>query len=430
MYTYNQVPRANNVFNSNLRNFYVFLIQLFLFLMLVVPTTFQFERGLLLGLIVAVAGIVAVDRWSISVQILYIWFATMLVGLIGVAIGVANIAPGALRVTSVFLIWPLLYILFIGLVHDVRLLNKIESAIIAGIFVATATSLVVMFSGLLGYSDIIYPLLAAQDPGFGMYDGFIEYRVYSLTTVIYAFGFILAYILVHRHSFVFWQWLFYSTLLFLVFVAAIGSGRRAFWLVILLSPFVVVFFTQLTPYRFKWLNLFGIFIALLLLGMGILAVIVNFLNLDLDALGSEFLSAFSNQEDSTSLRYLQGKELWAAFQNAPLLGNGLGSAVSVLRSEEQPWAYELSYLALLMNVGVVGFLIYIMAVIWIILKGVSIARKNSRFAKLFVPLVSAMCLFLIINATNPYLAKFDYLWVIFIPVALINSHLTRRSLHD
>lgn len=94
MYTYNQVPRANRIFNLNLRNFYVFLIQLFLFLMLVVPTTFQFERGLFLGLIVAVAGIVAVDRWSLSAQILYIWFATMLVSLIGVAIGVANDAPG------------------------------------------------------------------------------------------------------------------------------------------------------------------------------------------------------------------------------------------------------------------------------------------------------------------------------------------------
>ncbi len=104
MYTYNQVPRANRIFNLNLRNFYVFLIQLFLFLMLVVPTTFQFERGLFLGLIVAVAGIVAVDRWSLSAQILYIWFATMLVSLIGVAIGVANDAPGALRVTTVFLI--------------------------------------------------------------------------------------------------------------------------------------------------------------------------------------------------------------------------------------------------------------------------------------------------------------------------------------
>jgi len=37
-----------------------------------------------------------------------------------------------------------------------------------------------------------------------------------------------------------------------------------------------------------------------------------------------------------------------------------------------------------------------------------------------LPVLAGTSCFLIANATNPYLAKFDYIWVIFLPVALIN----------
>jgi hypothetical protein len=36
-------------------------------------------------------------------------------------------------------------------------------------------------------------------------------------------------------------------------------------------------------------------------------------------------------------------------------------------------------------------------------------------------------LYLIGNATNPYLEKFDYIWVIFLPVALINFWLLGKN---
>lgn len=35
---------------------------------------------------------------------------------------------------------------------------------------------------------------------------------------------------------------------------------------------------------------------------------------------------------------------------------------------------------------------------------------------------------LIANATNPYLAKFDFMWVLFLPLAIINRHLLEKSI--
>ena len=47
-------------------------------------------------------------------------------------------------------------------------------------------------------------------------------------------------------------------------------------------------------------------------------------------------------------------------------------------------------------------------------------KKHSAVGLLAPQLVALLCL-LIINASNPYLGKFDYLWTIFLPIASINA---------
>ncbi|MEX1214260.1 hypothetical protein [Saccharospirillum sp.] len=177
---------------------WVFLLQIFFILMLVLPTTFQTPRGGFLVLLTGIAGVVALKTWRVHRDILLLWLAIIAVGLFGVVWGVINSAPGALRIASVFLIWPALYLLFIGLAHDPKVIRAIESALLAGITLATAMSLTVMMVGLLGYGGLIYPFLEFQGAGFGNYGGFIEFRTYSLTTVMYGFPFVLSFILVRR----------------------------------------------------------------------------------------------------------------------------------------------------------------------------------------------------------------------------------------
>ncbi len=405
---------------------WLFLLQSFFVLMLTVPTTFQSQRGVFLALITFIAGILALRKWCVHRDIIFLWLLTMLVGIVGVAWGVVNSAPGALRVTSVYLIWPALYLLYIGLAHNPRVIRAMESALLLGVALATLMALTVMVAGLLGYGWLIYPLLEFQGAAFGNYEGFIEFRTYGLTTVIYGFPFLLSIIFVRRDELRGMRKLGVYLLLFAVVLAILGSGRRAFLLVMLIAPFITLSFLQMSACRLKAgplasLGLKSVVLSVLAIAGGIAA-----LGLDVVAVVEEFIAAFQGQEESSGLRYLQANSLWEAFTNSPLIGHGLGSAVDVLRSDEMPWAYELSYLALLMNVGIIGFLIYSFAIVWIALKGLQLARKDREFAKLFVPLLNGLCAFLIINGTNPYLAKFDYLWVIFLPIALINAQLTKR----
>lgn len=112
-------------------------------------------------------------------------------------------------------------------------------------------------------------------------------------------------------------------------------------------------------------------------------------------------------------RTSQFSALVSGWLENPIFGAGHGTSVRVIRSNEQPYAYELSYLALLFHTGLVGFLLYASGVIWIFYNGVRLIQSGDELAKRGLPVYVGTACFLIANATNPYLEKFDYMWVIF-----------------
>lgn len=406
---------------------WVFAIQTFFVGMLVLPTTFQLQRGVALAVLTGSAALLALRHWRVRREILILWIATTVVGILGVTWGVVNDAPGALRVSTVYAIWPALYLLFISLAHSLTVMRRLESALLLGVGIATAMALTVLAAGLFDLGDIIFPLFAFQDAGFGAYEGFTELRLYNLTTLMYGLPFVISLLLARRRELSRWQKSWLWLLAVLLVVVALGSGRRMFWLVVLLTPFLALFFLQYSALRLRAVPMFSTLAKLgIVAAVAATALIVAF-GLQPTVLAQEFIAAFLGREASSGARYEQAVALWHAFSDSPLIGVGLGSEVEVTRSKEQPWAYELWHLALLTSVGVLGFTIYSIAVGWIGIKGMVLARRDPEFAGLFLPLVTALVGFLIMTGTNPYLGKFDYLWVIFLPVALINAYLTRRS---
>jgi hypothetical protein len=152
-------------------------------------------------------------------------------------------------------------------------------------------------------------------------------------------------------------------------------------------------------------------------GLELIAIVDNFIE------GFDFAGA-----GSASVRAEQFFTLYNGWQQTPLFGAGHGaSALGPLRSVEMPWAYELSYAALLFHTGIIGFLIYSSGVICIFWMGLKIMRSGHWLGIYMLPVLVGTTCFLIANATNPYLEKFDYIWVIFLPVALINIWLLNKD---
>lgn len=113
------------------------------------------------------------------------------------------------------------------------------------------------------------------------------------------------------------------------------------------------------------------------------------------------------REISDDIRYEQVVALTDAIMKQPLFGSGMGAHVDLTRSDEAPWMYELSMLALFMKVGLVG-------AAWLVFVFILYGRAEKVHAHSWQPLPASIrlafsrigaLLFCIVFAgnTNPYL---------------------------
>jgi hypothetical protein len=226
----------------------------------------------------------------------------------------------------------------------------------------------------------------------------------------------------------FWLW----TALVSGGVVVLLSGRRALLLVVSLAPLFTLAGRQLLPVSDRRSSRRVMLGTLAGAGVALVALLV-YLNavygFSLATVWRVFLVGFDFGRDvSATARSNQFVALVTEWANAPLLGAGHGaSAAGSVRSVEMPWAYELSYAALLFHTGLLGFIAYTSAVAWIYAEGIRTIRDGGpRSAYMLATLVGLTC-FLIGNATNPYLEKYDLMWVVFLPVALINHRRLERD---
>ena len=118
-------------------------------------------------------------------------------------------------------------------------------------------------------------------------------------------------------------------------------------------------------------------------------------------------------DTSAGLRETQAPKLWDAFKQNPVLGDGLGAVVRprFVRDPAAPWSYELTYLQLLFQMGVLGLLAVLALPLAAIRRGLREAATGALRAP---PLAGAMAILgiLVASATNPYLlASFGMLCV-------------------
>jgi hypothetical protein len=102
---------------------------------------------------------------------------------------------------------------------------------------------------------------------------------------------------------------------------------------------------------------------------------------------------------------------------SPVFGHGLGYIVpQCIRAEQQPWRFELTYLAMAMNIGLLGILVFcIIYVRWMF----GAVRANLDRSISF-PLLGGSLFFLICAASNPYILAVEYLWIFFIPYLIVH----------
>ena len=400
-----------------------------LFGMVFLPTAYQPLKAVLLGvaLVVAVGASWQAPTATVHRQTLLWALAFVICGLAFMSRGLLRGEPGALRVGSVWVAWPLAFVVVLACAPSSAIVEKHLGVLVA----ATLASVVYGLEFVLEQGGWIprslFPDLFS-DQGVGFYEGFIELRLPSLAVLPFALPFSIAAAVtwsrgggpVRRR----WIWLALAASLLLTAL----SGRRAVLLVAALAPVLTLVLLSLLPARDRR-HLRGptlvLVASLTLCVVAIGAFLGSLFGFDSGLLWEMFREGFDpTASESSSIRATQLRELVHGWSHVPLLGTGHGGFTTEhIRDPDRPWSYELSYQALLFQTGIVGFVLYAALIGWIYLQVLRMVRCGGPTGLLMLPIAVGLTTFLLANATNPYLLKFDFMWVVFLPLAFVNRWL-------
>ena len=407
---------------------------LLFFSMLFVPTVYQAPRGILLMLVVG--SILVASFLNGYLRLHYtvlLWVLFMVsIGLFFMLRGLFNGAPGALRFSTVYVIWPLVYALLVAGAARQAVVDAIfRTIIVASIAIGAYGLVYVLYSAGWWPAALYIPIDQGQMIGF--YNGYIRINLHFLSSLLFLVPFLMASLMCWQKEYglpvpshCLWVALIVCLML------ALLSGRRMIWLTTALSPLVafclIVFFPGAMR-RSAMRKTIGVFLSSGILIVAISVFLSYVYGFSWDKLADSFLKGFDWSIDKGAVvRSQQFFALLKGWAASPWLGSGTGAVVQgCVRSDTQPWAYELYYLSLLFHVGIIGFILYSYGVIWIYWMGIRIIRSGHRLSLYMLPVLVGTTCFLIGSATNPYLPKFDSMWVIFLPVTVINLWLLDTS---
>ena len=386
-----------------------------LILAIVFPTVFILPKLILLVGVVACTTHALLSR-EIAISLRWALAAVLysVMGLSASLYGVIVGAPGALRVLTVMAIYPILFtiIAFTYEHADARRLSKI---FVISAWLLIAVDLAYIISNLLfPYNSyaIFLEELYLEGAVIDNADSYYKFTVPNLSSILFLLPFFFFSIIASRKK----NKLNFILIFAFLFGISILSGRRAIVVCFVFGSFLAYIISgnlhKFNLRQWKRKTIFAIFISALIYYILNKYELLNFYLTQIE-------STFNFEENASNKeRSLQFNELIDGIINAPFFGNGAGAAAGYLRSDTQAWTYELSYVALVFQCGIIGFIIYFFGIVFLINGIRKIVKKNidEGFSLCYL---AGFLSFLIANATNPYLGKYDYMWLIFIPVAML-----------
>lgn len=402
------------------------------FLMLFVPITYQqVKLGLLLICMISIVTAKPSIRPRKGVALATVLLAG--IGALEILYGMIRGNEGALPQITVWVLWPLVFLV-------------LSSAIYTEHHIRSLFRVMVVAANAIGFYGCIYLLaqtkhipmifyFAGIEAGQGITfeNGIMQITFNSFSSLVFLVPFLITLAIAwprEKPPVVRRFWIYLGIALNGALVLL--SGRRALLLVFALTPILLIIsILAITPLKQIHATTLSrarlarfVLPTLIVAAVGIVAVKV--LQIDLGATYTSLTTGYKAAGDA--VRRIQFASLMAGWRDNPVFGAGLGAvAHGPIRSITTPWAYELTYVVLLFTMGVVGVMIYVVAVGNIIRRTASVARANVELRRWTIPVMVGMISFLIANATNPYLLRFDSFWVLFLPVTLLNVNAVDRK---
>lgn len=421
------------------RNFmYLFGFLLFS-MMIVVPSAYQLIKAVLM---LVIFGGILIDllinkRRRLHPFIFQLFIFYILLGLIFGIYGYLRQNLGAIPITKEVVFYVILYMILICGIADYASMKYIHKILV---FSMTFLCLYLVASILNAYGiwpNWLYYNLQTETSDESVNTNALQlYGRFSTSFssfpgLLFLQPYLFGYLITNpeKKSKLLWL-LFLVMTLIMVFV-----GRRILMIVGILFPLITIITLSLirknneTKFT-NWKSLL-FYSGLIILGLGF--VIIEIFGINIQSSFDYLIYTFQVEQITpqgtviSNVRIDTIKQLFIGWKESPIFGFGNGASYSkFLRSYKEPWNYEVLYMQFLYSWGILGCTLYGMGIYFIINKLIKIYKEGSTYSSYAISSLMGMVAFLIGSATNPYLLKFDMLYVIFLPVAIINLYYLKR----
>lgn len=348
--------------------------------------------------------------------------AFVLYNVIASIIGVLNGAPGALRVTTVTIIYPIVFsIAFISLYDNEDFYFFISRIILLSATTVSIYDIVFVVSQFFNIELPSILNIAELDMSYGNYFGYTHFTTTHINVLFFSVPFSIS-LLINYNKCSGSKYIIskpYLVISIVVQLLCTVLATRVALLLLAIISVLIVLLINFKVYKQK-LHIDTSKIAFYLFVAVVIAFVIY---LNREYLGKVFDMSFNKLlnetgTSSTSIRSIQSQALINGWLESPFWGHGAGSYLpDLIREPDMPWAYELTYHALLFQNGILGLFFTLFLYSTIIHNIISTAIIRKSLSNLSISIIVALISFLIANAVDPYLAKFGYMWVVYMPLS-------------
>jgi O-antigen ligase/polysaccharide polymerase Wzy-like membrane protein len=366
---------------------------------------------LALFLLAVVVNIGLTRRSLVYPTLIGFYLSMCIVGIVWAIIGLlnpGNSVAGVADALRLYVIWSFAFLVLYSLLRSNSSLGLMHaSMVLSGVLIAMI-NLAGLADQIGGWGLIPENLREDLDLRIGIHEGYIQIASHNIGSLFVIVPYLLS--LQFRKDAVRPNTWVTKLTLVMCLILTVVSGRRALWLVVALTPCLILVLSIVTKSHgsigMGATRLLRAYTVAVVVAVGVIMLRPNSLP-EIGYIG-HVKAAFSSEDE----RSIQKAYLLDSFAQSPILGSGFGAHAEYLRNEERPWTYELTYHQLLFNLGIVGLVTLGSLVSLYLVLVASLLRRFKDESAIPFALLVGFCSLLIGAYSNPYFGSFDFLFFV------------------
>lgn len=368
------------------------------------------------------------QKINISLNVLILFAIYVFAGLFFIFYGFYTdfAYEGSLKyVLALYVGFPIIYFLIIlGIPKRLQYIVFFERILNIGIIAVSLVMITAFLNKKYGYFNFLEFIF--NNMIVDLRDNVVKINYHGISSLLFLFPFFFTKNLFNNEIRTARMIISKIIVLLIAFFAVSLSGRRALLVLFVLS-IVIAFGLKLIYYPKIKRTINKNIILLSFIGLVFMSPFLISFNYGgiIKKVENVFAYAFNFDNNKSSKasdneRIKQINQFIEQIKQRPILGYGHGASLeNVVRSTEKPWRYEMSYFSIIFHTGFVGFSLYILGPLWILLSLLNIAGKYKEHKAMALAIFNGLLAMFIAFFTNPYLDAFDIQWVIYLPIFFI-----------